>query len=686
MPLHPESRDKLVVLRNQASLPRLQWTHVPVPFAQGELPAKGPALWSLGDLPTVWQPFGARWPDGSARQAFAFARVKLAPSQQLPMAVKAIQQAPEVAPFQFARGFQERVAALRFELTAVVEGTPRTVGLTPRRLLEANAARQVTLHVARIPGTMLVVECVLATYADQELVPFDLAVYCSDPTSPAMSQAVDQLLLTVRGAVPVVRYWMVRGLQPGPRPDQADAACLQLLPQTQIDDGQGQRWAGSLLFEPPADAPDVDARRQSLAAETQAPLLQAAVWKGSANFGPFGIVPAAPPWLQDGGRSYLQRRHAEFQKQLHQKGDPWAGTKLGMLKSPGATGDQSDFGVIKGWPVALTGSPTFLLEMELAALQEACRPNHFFEADGEPVEAEKHPGWIVWSGRTHWHPEASTDRLGKPAPEPKTGFQGWFGKDNQHWSSLYLCGFHLLSGSFGALREIENEARLFLASQRLKPGEAGAGPDAPRAVGRTLLSGCWIYLCTGDERIRQRLIDRVEQVVAKAWAGRGLDGKPVRPVGKDGPDGRILDGKTVAWQPWQEGLAVLGLAAVHALTGNDTALQIAQAACRSLCLHGTQLRPDGSVQVAKDVRWKDGDTLTPEELLDKAKVHVTWADGTDFVVWCVPAFRLGHKWAVELNDSEWQARSEDILRRALRRRVAPGDGGFDRFGEWDAVV
>src|SRR5262245_27832948 len=116
----------------------------------------------------------------------------------------------------------------------------------------------------------------------------------------------------------------------------------------------------------------------------------------------------------------LQRRHQRFVK-LDQAGgnDPFRNFELGLAKEAGQTGDQEDFGVVKMEPVAATGMPSFLLEAELSVLQEACRPVHFFEADGAPVRADKHPDWVVWSGRTHWHCDMSKDRLGKPCPVPE---------------------------------------------------------------------------------------------------------------------------------------------------------------------------------------------------------------------------------------------------------------------------
>ena len=52
-----------IVLQNLSPFARRQAVAVVVPFAQG-IAADNPEL-TINDLPTVWQPFGARWPDRS---------------------------------------------------------------------------------------------------------------------------------------------------------------------------------------------------------------------------------------------------------------------------------------------------------------------------------------------------------------------------------------------------------------------------------------------------------------------------------------------------------------------------------------------------------------------------------------------------------------------------------------------
>src|SRR5688572_17107765 len=56
-----------LVLQNLAPAARTEGVAVVVPFARGAV--KDTPAWHVPDTPTAWQPFGARWPDGSLRQA-----------------------------------------------------------------------------------------------------------------------------------------------------------------------------------------------------------------------------------------------------------------------------------------------------------------------------------------------------------------------------------------------------------------------------------------------------------------------------------------------------------------------------------------------------------------------------------------------------------------------------------------
>ncbi|HLU39303.1 MAG TPA: hypothetical protein VK081_07945, partial [Planctomycetota bacterium] len=354
----------------------------------------------------------------------------------------------------------------------------------------------------------------------------------------------------------------------------------------------------------------------------------------------------------------------------------WCGP-MGLARNPGQTGDQADFGVAKYGLVAGTGLPSLLLEAEASVLQEACRPVHFFEADGSPVLARNHPEWVTWSGRTHWHCEVSRDRLGKPCPEPKFERHGWAGKDREHWSTNYAAGLYLLTGWPWLRRELENEVELFLAGETLDPALTTSGPGAARGVGRTLLAGCWLWLCTGNEALQRRIVDRIERVIAPSWRFADQPVDRVRPLMVCAPDARMLDGARAYWNPWQEAIAVTGLAAAHRLTGSAPARALAAGLAANLVRHCFRLDERGAV-VATAIAWRDGEPIPQAELERGDKSVVVWSYGTAFSEWALPAVAMAAVYATEDGDTETAARAEAIL--AVLRR-----GGSPRLPEWDCV-
>ena len=662
----PESAvaPRIVTIQNLAPFARSEWSAVVVPFAKGTQTAL-PTL-RLGDLPTIWQPTGARWPDGSLRTALALARVTVAAQAELALALGP--GAPAAA--------AEPVAPQELDLQIVAMVAGKQHAAQPRlvRELERNAARCVSVHRCRVGESGLVAEITLTRWREQAHGEITVGVFFSDPDAPDLQRSVELLLLESRGQAVLLRH-------PGPCALTTEftptGSRTTLLRDQVLGDGQGIRRAGvfvpALRGEPGHD--------DTIRANAIAPLLAATDWRGSGAYGAFGEPPEVPPWLQGPRlRAALAARHREFVQRSQHQGAPFFAPALGPAARAGQTGDQEDFGVSKLGAVAATGVPSFLLEAELAALQEACRPVHFYERDASPVLPERHPGWVVWSGRTHWHPEISKDRLGKPVPEPQFESHGWTGKDRQHWSSNLLGGFALLTAAPWARLELENEARLVLAGETVTPGLSTSGPDAPRAVGRTLLAATWGYLVTGDQQLLARLHERVAKVYAHVWEGRNLPEGKVRPFSWETPDARMLDGKTPYWTPWQDALAAVGLVALDRVDPDPIARDIGLTLARNMVRHGWLLDAQGGAFLATAMRWNEGgEPLRPEEVTQGAKRDVVWSHGTAYSVWALGAVELAR------GEADTAERAAEIQRRVRAGRTPPRDGWFDRFGEWDAI-
>jgi hypothetical protein len=662
-----------LVLQNLAPHARTEVAAVVVPFHQGTVQDL-PDLHVAGS-PTVWQPFGARWPDGSLRQAICLFRTEIGPLRELKVAL--------------AEGRGETLDATPIpmpdaQIEFVVRQGDATVRTAPSRIgdLEANPLRRVELRRARLPGTGLVAELLVTACRGQRHAYVDVAVFHSDPGSPAMQRPIDELAVECRGMALSLRHAGRFGISQHATAGGSRAVLLQ---KSHLGDGQGLRRTGALLPPPRGDGGLADA---TLRAAALVPLLGACDWRDSGAFGAFGLVPDLPPWLRGPAlREHLAVRHRAGGAGDEPGGDPFAPGPLGLAKNASQTGDQHDFGTVKLSLVAGSGLPSLLYEAEASVLQEACRPVHFHEADGSPVEPDAHPDWIVWSGRTHWHGGVSPDRLGKPSPEPPFDAHGWTGKDREHWSNNYLGAYALLTGAHWARLELQNEARLYRSGQTLAPERSTSGAGAPRGAGRTQLAACWMYLATGDAALRERIDARVDRIEFPQWTGREMPADRVRPFATAGPDARLLQGKTEFWNPWQEAIAAVGFAAVHRTTGNPRARQLAEALARNMVQHGWKITADECI-VATALRWQDGKPLTTRDHGDPDAA--LWSYGTAFSDWSVAACEIAAVGAARDGDAARAERARTIQRRVRGTRQKPGMGspdfgGIDRLSEWDAV-
>lgn len=664
---------RVLIVQNLAPHPRRQPTSCVVPFAEGV--AFDPPGLTVEGQPTVWEPFGERWPDGSWRQAVCLFRVDVPPLSEQQLTLLAGRATPS----------PQRIDMPAAELEVVVRHDGRVARAAPTRVrdLEKNAFRRVELRRARVGDSGLVAELIVTAWRDQRHADVSLAVYFSDPDTADMQRRVEELSVECRGMALVLRHGGYLGMSQRTTPYGSRSVLLR---DRAIGDGQGLRRVGVLV--PPLTG-DKDAD-DTLRANAVAPVLTATSWRRAEAFGPFGVVPPPPPWLRgDALRVHFARRHKVFVQREAPGGDPFGVFAHGLQRMAGQTGDQADFGTCKLSAVAWTGVPSMLLEVELSVLQEACRPVHFFEADGAPVDPARHPDWVVWSGRTHWHGGVSEDRLGKPLPEPSHETHGWTGKDRQHWSSNYLAAYALLTGAHWARRELENEARLFLAGQTLDPRRTTSNTGAPRGAGRTLLAAAWNLCVSGDERLARRMDARTDQIHVRQWAGRGLARDQVRPMGVSAPDGRLLRGEHPFWNPWQDALAAVGFAAQHRMTGNANARLLAEALACNVVRHGWLVDERGS-EVGMAIRWQDGRPFSESEWRSRDDTLAQWGFGTSFSEWSVGALEIARVAAARDGDDQLRDKAAGIqasMRGARRRPPAdyPYLSGLDRFGEWDAV-
>ena len=666
-------RTREIVLQNLSPFARRQGVAVVVPFAPG-VASTNPHL-TAGDYHTAWQPFGARWPDRSWRQALCLFQAEVPRLSELRIPLLAgnrtLSDEPIPMPeatitFVARRGKSiDRVEAVRI------------------RDLEKNSMRRVELRRARIGKSGLVAELIVTAWRDQLHADISLAVFFSDPTSKAMQRRFDEISVECRGMGIVLRHPGHLGVRQKMTPYGSRCVLLQ---NRALGDGQGLRRVGAMVPPPNGDR----VRDETLQAVAAAPLLAATSWRDTGAFGPFGVVPAPPWWLAGNKlRMHFAARHKEFTSRERPGGDPFGVGPHGLQRMAGQTGDQDDFGVCKLSPVAWSGVPSMLLEVEASVVQEACRPVHFYETDATPVDPANHPDWVVWNGRTHWHGDVSKDRLGKPVPEPRSEAHGWTGKDRQHWSSNYLAAYALLTGAHWARLELENEARLYLAGQTLNPKQSTSNAGAPRGAGRVALTASWNLCVTDNSKLRERMDQRMDRVYFKQWLGRNFKQDRVRPMAISGPDPRLLHGKHKFWNPWQDATAAVGFAAQYFMTNNARARELAEALAVNVVKHGWLIDERGN-QIAMAMRWLQGAPFTDKQWRSRDETLVQWSFGTAYSEWSIGAVEIARVVAERDGDKEVVRKAKAIQKTWRKNRQRPAAGyphlsGFDRFGEWDAT-
>jgi len=185
----------------------------------------------------------------------------------------------------------------------------------------------------------------------------------------------------------------------------------------------------------------------------------------------------------------------------------------GAATNPGQTGGQRDFCSAPFAPGSRLHAETFDA-LRRSVWQEACRPHHWTEANGEIVTVDRHPTLVMWNGSPHL---SSLDKLGLPKErwhgggETTRSVRGedWRSYDRQHFSINHLAGYFAVCDDPHAGVEIDQLVEVWLASHPVGSGTAADGPDSPRA-GRALGAGVKLWLLTRDERLARRLLERAE--------------------------------------------------------------------------------------------------------------------------------------------------------------------------------
>lgn len=442
--------------------------------------------------------------------------------------------------------------------------------------------------------TALFFRCYYYLFADQDVIPFDAQVVHSDSSSPLERIQVRRVTLRTGEyhTIDLARHW---GIPPAQLTAQGSWAS-NLLRNVELVDGvrpaftgklyclPGKRLAQALLQQP--------RRFDSLIAATEGDLVGCAergTWDGS--WLALGKVPEIPTSVRDSFAAATSSWRAWLSR-MAQRGDYWEQRRRGLSKRAGSTGSQEDFGATKGGLVVSTGNPLPIQEYS-ASVSSQLRATAYYEHDLELVTKVAHPDWVTWSQHTH---RQGSDFLGKGKPIDPTSY-GWTGVDDQHFSFLNEQAALALTGRYWLQDLLRERVEVWLAAYH-----DGAG----RAIGRTFQALSNDYLLSGDERIRQHLVETFD---AKVWGFQNHTSGPIKyyEVTKDPRALVDENGDPVAGvNIWQHGLMAPGLVAALNVTGDPRLGQAALWAGETVSRLGYFQTPTGFWQVADYVKVNDG--------------------------------------------------------------------------------
>lgn len=505
------------------------------------------------------------------------------------------------------------------------------------KIVEQNAAVHVFEIKARVPKSMLIVEMYLYVYSNQAVVPFELQITNSDPSSRELNQPVEYITMSSPFVI-VAPTLKSRG-------GEGSTNHITIAREVTIGDAQAVIAYGDLLCAPiggtsewfreqPKAKLDLLQTANSLLAAQEWPMLGFDTdW--SKCWGPNDCNITIPNDLRG---DVENRLITYYLGRLNTTGNIWDSLPYGQAKVPDDTGDQHGFGMFK--LAQVFDSLSFLELAKYSTIYSgACRPIHRRELDGSIVKSKNHPNWVTWNEDTHYDHVVSPDRLGKG--DGLHNRHDWAGRDKQHHSPLVEIGYYALSGSYLVKNHIRDMSEKLLATLTLpseKPGWSTNSMGTARAIGRVLRSVSWLDWATDKDELLVRAGKRLRECALIQWAGKYSQG-PVKVLTVYTDDPRGPSGAKRFWRPVFEATAVAGLLTYWQRSKDEMSYDLAKVIMQSLIDHGLQWK-DGRYTVPWGVVYKNGRAL---DEVDWSNPNLIQWGGGAWEHWSTPAYVLGAK-------------------------------------------
>lgn len=608
-------------IQNLSPIPRAGWADLAIPFAEGERLAPGGPLGVLG-----------RWVKGRALGTHSrMVHVYGPPTDVVTIPNTAAFTPGPVPAFAASDWVTDDMGGL-MPLPRVFLASAPDVGhvIADPKLtrIDDNAARQLWHVHGRVGASGFVYDAYLGVYSGQDVVELSGALTWSDPSTLDLDRAISRIELTC-GEILWLDYAKAMGFYnhilglPG-------TALLGTRAFT-VGNGQMIPFFGAVLCTPeiPIPAlvqaagadPALLARLMPLVARLGGRIEAMGEFDGSWLC--FGQTPDTGPSDDADLAQLLERAAAIFDG----NGFVFDARPLGQTPQSSRTGDQEDFGACKG--ITTTLKDPRIMPLLRYSVSEPMRPCHYREAqgsalllnpppeDGAPIRVEDHPDWVSWDGVTHYHPNVSPDRLGKPQWWPSFETNGYSGKDGQHDSMNRLAEEYALTGDPVFELCIRDEIELCL-------GRAKNSINSPRGQGRGIQSLAQAWLLTDDPRALTRINELAQWALEqKMPAGDWRDpANPMQVVGTVMGQNALVDpveGPVECVAVWEHTLAMLGyFAAYRALQSRGKTLSEGLATVpwiltKTVAFQGFYSPGGSGFTPLTHLRWLDGRAVPAEK-------------------------------------------------------------------------
>lgn len=487
-------------------------------------------------------------------------------------------------------------------------------------------------------------------WPDQDSVDISLQAIWGTTATQGMSAELGELSLVI-GERPVIDHARRKGLpEPAWLTDFGGVWKQALATPRPWGRGSRVQWSGALLCLPAgekwASLPG-DERHKLLAARLDGPVC-AISGSWSSGWGGLSELPERPP----GAAVNAAARWSEFK--LAPAGDEYQQRQYGQPKEAGTTGEQADFGCMRGELAAVMLEPWSVHDMRYQVQSWGLRPTSNREPDGRPVVAGQHQRLTTYNQRPD--SRLGQDLLGWPRDVPYAWPGSGYGTaDDQHRTDNLLVACWLTTRDPAVGSVISDLLEMDLA--RYWP-PLGAPIASPRDWGRTELA--WShYAACGFTRAKELLARSLEHVLAGAALNRTPNDvtHTVRVLADNEQKYGWTDGSGQlirCWLPWQEGIAAIGLWGAWKQLGDSRARDLAVAISETIVRHGFFTDAQGRWWTCYAVRWRTDDPGVP---LPLALYQPGEGSNGDVFTYGIERWMLGAVRLAALHSADEQVRS-----------------------------